>query len=124
MSIETILHALETASARNDTEATLALFAADASIESPLVARVFNRKEGIARGHAEIRQLLGAFEKRGRPWGGHEPPIVRGNIAAIEYRDPSDREKFSVDIIEVRDGLIQSLRAYVGWRALASLGER
>ena len=121
--VERVIRELEAASARNDVEALVALFAPDATIESPIVSRVFDRKDGVARGHDEIRALARAFEKRGRPWGGHAPPIVSGSVAAIEYRDASDRDAFSVDIIEVRDGRIQSLRAYMGWRAIAALGQ-
>lgn len=117
--VEQIVSDLETASSRNDVEAIVALFAPDATIESYLVSRVFNRTEGVCRGRAEIRELALALSKRGTPWGGHEPPIVRGNTAAIEYTSASsDTAKFSVDIIEVKDGKIQSLRAYAGWRAM------
>ena len=119
---EQLISDLEAASSRNDVEAIVALFAADATIESYLVSRVFNRTEGVCRGRAEIRELALALSKRGRPWGGHEPPIIRGNTVAIEYRGASsDAEKFSVDIIEVREGKIQSLRAYAGWRAMMAL---
>lgn len=120
--VEQVIHDLEDASARNDVEALVALFAPDATIESYLVTRVFNRKDGVCRGRDEIRQLALALGKRGKPWGGHEPPIIRGNTVAIEYRTPSsETDKFSVDIIEVRDGKIQSLRAYAGWRAITAL---
>jgi len=114
-----LAHDLEAALSRNDLEGLLALFAEDATIESYLVSRVFDRKEGICHGRTEIRELARALMKRGVPWGGHEPPIVRGNTVAVEFRTASsDAEKFSVDIIEVRGGKIQSLRAYAGWRAL------
>jgi hypothetical protein len=120
--VEQVIGDLEAAFSRNDLEGLVALFARDATIESYLVLRVFNRKEGVCRGRAEIRELGRALMKRGRPWGGHEPPIIRGNTVAIEYRGASsDTEKFSVDIIEVRDGKIQSLRAYAGWRAVTAL---
>lgn len=119
--VQQLLSDLEAASSRNDVEAIVALFAPDATIESYLVSRVFNRTEGVCRGRAEIRELALALSKRGRPWGGHEPPIIRGNTVAIEYRSASSAaEKFSVDIIEVRDGTIQSLRAYAGWRAIGT----
>jgi ketosteroid isomerase-like protein len=121
-SVEQVLSDMEAAFSRNDIEGLVALFAQDATIESFLVTRVFNRKEGVCRGRAEIRELIRALMKRGRPWGGHEPPIIRGNTVAVEFRGPSsDTEKFSVDIIEVREGKIQSLRAYAGWRALVAL---
>ena len=120
--VEQVISDLETASSRNDVETLVALFAEDATIESYLVSRIFNRKEGVCRGRTEIRELALALSRRGRPWGGHEPPIIRGNTAVIEHRSASlDAEKFSVDIIEVKDGRIQSLRAYAGWRAIMAL---
>ena len=120
--VEQAISNVEAAFSRNDIEAVVALFAQDATVESYLVARIFNRKEGVCRGHDEIRELIRALMKRGKPWGGHGPPIVRGNTAAVEYSGASsDAEKFSVDIIEVRDGKIQSLRAYAGWRAVMTL---
>jgi hypothetical protein len=64
--------------------------------------------------------MVRVLMRGGRAWGGHEPPLVRGNTVALEFHPPnSDREHYSVDIIELRDGKIQSLRAYVGWRAPA-----
>ncbi len=120
--IEQVISDVEAAFSRNDVEGVVALFAEDATIESYLVVRVFNRKDGVCRGRAEIRELLRALMQRGRPWGGHAPPIVRGNTAAVEYTSASsDAEKFSVDIVEVKDGKIQSLRAYAGWRAVTAL---
>ena len=117
---EQVISDLEAASSRNDVEALVALFAPDATIESYLVSRVFHRPEGVCHGRAEIRELALALAKRGRPWGGHAPPIIRGNTVAIEYRSASsEAETFSVDMIEVEDGKIQSLRAYAGWRAIS-----
>ena len=63
-----------------------------------------------------------ALLARGTPWGGHAPPIVRGNTIAVEYTAASSStEKFSVDVIDVKDGKIHSLRAYAGWRAVVAL---
>ncbi|HEX6533559.1 MAG TPA: nuclear transport factor 2 family protein [Gemmatimonadaceae bacterium] len=122
VTVEQLIAELEAASSRKDVEALVALFAPDATIESYLVSRVFDRKEGVCRGRAEIRELALALMRRGTPWGGHEPPIIRGNTVAIEYHTASsDAERFSVDMIEVRDGKIQSLRAYAGWRAVMAL---
>ena len=119
---EKVIEDMEAAFSRNDLDGLVALFAEDATIESYLVTRVFHRKDGVCRGRAEIRELVEALIKRGRPWGGHGPPIVRGNTVAIEFTSvSSDAEKFSVDIIEVKDGKIQSLRAYAGWRAIPVL---
>jgi ketosteroid isomerase-like protein len=120
-SIERIIDEMDAAFSRHDLDELVALFADDATIESFLVTRIFNRQEGVCHGRAEIRQLLSAILKAGVPWTGHEPPIVRGDTAAVEFRSgPADAEKFSVDIITVKNGRIQSLRAYAGWRALAA----
>jgi ketosteroid isomerase-like protein len=119
---ENVLSDLDAAFQRKDLEGLVALFAENATIESYLVTRVFNRKDGVCRGRAEIRELVRALMKRGKPWGAHETPIIRGDTIAVEYRtQSSDAEKFSVDIIEVRNGKVQSLRAYAGWRAITAL---
>ena len=118
---ERIIDDMEAAFSRSDVEGLVALFAEDATLESYMVTRVFDRKDGVARGKTEIRELVRALMKHGKPWGGHEPPIVRGNTVAVEFRTKSsDAEKFSVDIIELRDGKIHSLRAYAGWRAVSA----
>jgi len=119
---EQVLRDMEAAFARKDVDSVVALFTEDATIESYLVTRVFNRKEGVCRGRAEIRELVRALLARGTPWGGHAPPIGLGNTIAVEYTAASSStERFSVDIIEVKDGKIESLRAYAGWRAVTAL---
>ncbi|NUP10288.1 MAG: nuclear transport factor 2 family protein [Polyangiaceae bacterium] len=121
-SAEQIIADLEAAFGRKDLDVMVELFAEDATIESYLVTRIFNRKDGVCRGRAELRQLATALMKRGAPWGGHTPPIVQGNTVIVEYSSASsDEEKFSVDVIELKDGKIQSLRAYAGWRAITAL---
>jgi ketosteroid isomerase-like protein len=119
---EQVISDLEAAFARKDIDGLVALFAEDATLESYLVTRIFNRKEGVCRGRAELRELAAALMKRGTPWGSHEPPIISGNTVAVEWRSASsDAERFSVDIIELKDGKIRSLRAYAGWRAITTL---
>jgi ketosteroid isomerase-like protein len=116
---EEFVRAFDSAWSRNDVEAAVALFAEDAALESPLVQRVLHRPTGVLHGRDEIREMVRSLMSGGTPWGGHEPPLIRGNRVALEFRPPSsDTEHFSVDIIELREGKIQSLRAYTGWRAL------
>jgi hypothetical protein len=117
--VEQVARDLEAASASSDPEDLVSLFAEDATLESFLVNRIFNRDDGVCHGRAEIRELVRALAQRGIPWGGHDAPIIRGNTVVIEFKTPgSDTDTFSVDVIEVRNGKIQSLRAYAGWRAL------
>lgn len=117
--VDEFVRAFDSAWSRNDIEAAVALFAENATLESPLVQRVLHRPPGVLHGRNEIREMVRSLMSGGTPWGGHEPPLVRGNLLAIEFKAPSlDTDHFSVDIIELKDGKIQSLRAYVGWRAL------
>ncbi len=103
----------------NDVEAAVALFAEGATLETPLAQRLLHRKDGVLHGRDEIREMVRALMAGGRAWGGHEAPLVRGHTLAIEFKRPAAQaEHYSVDVIELKDGKIQSLRAYVGWRAL------
>ena len=123
--VERLISDMERAFAHKDVEALLSLFTEDATLESFLVARIFNRPEGVCRGRAEIRDLLGKLVERGVPWGSHSLPLVRGNMAAVEFKMPgSDRDTFSVDILELEGGKIRSLRAYAGWRAMPADGAK
>ena len=121
--VEQTLRAFDAAWAKRDLEGIVALFTDDATLESPLVPRLLSRRDGVLHGRSEIRDMVRALLERGIPWGKHEEPIIHGHRAALEFRSaPSEGEQFySVDIIEVRDGRIQSLRAYSGWRPLARL---
>jgi len=114
-----ILDAMDLAWSKKDVEGVVALFNQDATLESPLIVRFLNRPEGICRGRDDIRKMIAELVRRGLPWGKHSEPMVRGNTFAVEFSSADDGHPFSVDIIELRDGKIQSLRAYTGWRALA-----
>jgi len=118
-SVERIITNMEAAFADRDLEALLELFSEDATLESFLVACLLKRPEGVCHGKREIREVLKHLVKDGVPWGGHAPPLVRGNVAAVEFKTKSsDRDTFSVDILEIENGKIKSLRAYAGWRAM------
>lgn len=125
-SVEQLLQAFDAAWAKRDLESIVALFAEDATLESPLAPRLLKSADGLLRGRDAIRHMVRALLEQGTPWGKHEAPIIQGNKAAIEFRGAAaDGEQFySVDIIEVKGGKIQSLRAYAGWRPLAVLKEK
>lgn len=114
-----IVDDMDAAFARKDLEALAALFADDATLESFMVSRILGKPEGVCHGKAEIRQVLRKLVEHGVPWGSHEPPLVRGNRVAVEFKTKaSERDTFSVDMLEIADGRIRSLRAYAGWRAM------
>lgn len=117
--VEKIIQDMEAAFARKDLEALSALFTEDATLESFLVSRILKRPEGVCHGKEEVREVLQNLVEQGVPWGGHAPPLVRGNMAAVEFKTrASDQDTFSVDILEIQNGKIKSLRAYAGWRAM------
>jgi hypothetical protein len=114
---------IDKAWANKDVDALVALFTADATIESPLVARLLGKSE--VRGHAEIRELFQALLKSGVPWSRHEVPAVREDTMFVEYKRaiPGGAEiGWSVDVIDVLGGAVKSLRAYSGAKAIAMLG--
>src|SRR5262249_37022251 len=108
-SLEDISNAFDDAWARGDVDTLVSLYAPDATIESPLIPVLMRgKREGICRGHDEIRALVRAVLERGAEWGQHEPPVVRGNTMYVEYRrvTPERVQLDYVDVLEVNDGLI------------------
>lgn len=118
--VERVYFAWDDALSRNDTKALLALYAADAVIESPLIPHVLKSERGIVRGEAEIRALLDEVAAR-------KPPVRQfhrtgyltdGRRLIWEYpRETPDGEQMDfVEAMELNDdGLIQRHRVYWGW---------
>ena len=123
-SVERVLVAFDDAWARKDLDGVVALYAPDATLESPLIPRLLGKQDGICRGRDEIRELVRVVLERNTTWGEHEPPLIRGTTAVVKYKRTSkDGEQNDyVDVIEVVDGAIRNLRAYWGWLALQKLG--
>lgn len=133
---EEVCQKFDDAWSRNDVEALVSLYAPDATLESPLISHVLGREEGVCRGQVEIRSLLlkvmQSRQNTPRPadgrsrWGEHSTPIVSGNMVIIEYPRTigESQQPDYVDVMEIRSGRIQSLRAYWGWAALRALGAK
>jgi hypothetical protein len=62
--IERIYQEWDAALSRSDVEELLALYAADAVLESPLVSYLMNKEVGICRGHDELRPLFEMLRER------------------------------------------------------------
>jgi ketosteroid isomerase-like protein len=118
MQAEAVVRGADAAWSKGDLEGMVALFTPDATLESPLVPKLLHKAEGVCHGCDDIREVVRALMQQGTPWASHDPPVARGTTVFVEYRGP-DREPFSVDVLELRDGRTASLRAYLGWRALA-----
>jgi ketosteroid isomerase-like protein len=117
--IDFIYRAWDDALARSDVEALLALYGADATLDSPLVPHLMASERGIVRGHEQLRRFFGQLAER-------KPPVRRhfrtgflsdGRLLVWEYpREAPDGEQMDfVEVMEIADGLIQRQRVYWGW---------
>lgn len=112
-----------------DTEGLIALYAADALLESPLVTAILDgRASGILRGHDELR-LFFAEGARRRPnelvrWYRTSTWLTDGEQQLVwEYpRAAPDGDQVDIlEVMDVVDGLIQHHRIYWGWFGSAML---
>jgi ketosteroid isomerase-like protein len=118
-----VYHAWDRALAANDVEALLALYAEDATIESPLIPHLMGTEQGVCRGHKEMRPFFEVVAKR-KPQLRHyhrDGYFTDGKKIIWEYpRAAPDGEQMDfVESMELNDsGLIQSHRVYWGWRGV------
>jgi hypothetical protein len=122
---ERIYQQWDDALGKKDLEAALRLYAPDAMIESPLVRHLLSKERGVVSGHEELRPFIEKVFQR-------TPPLRRrfrsglftdGAVVTWEYpREAPDGEQLDlVEVMELRDGLIQHHRVYWGWRSLQVL---
>jgi hypothetical protein len=112
-----------------DTEGLLALYAADAVLESPLVTAILDgRASGILRGHDELRLFFTEGARR-RPneivrWYRTGTWLTDGERQLVWEYPRAAPENDQLDILEVMDivdGSIQHHRIYWGWFGSAIL---
>jgi len=120
---ETLYERRDDALGRKDVDAALALYADDASIESPLVRHLLDQEDGVVRGRDALRHFLGVVFSR-------TPDLRRryrtgfftdGTKLMWEYpRQTLDGEQMDfVEVMELHDGLIRRHRVYWGWRGVS-----
>jgi ketosteroid isomerase-like protein len=117
---ENIYKAWDKALSNNDVESLLNLYADDAVIESPLIPHLLQTNTGILRGKSELRSFIEKVAQR--------KPFVRkhfkqnfftdGKTLVFEYpRQTPDGEQMDfMEVMEIKNGLIQYHRVYWGWR--------
>ena len=109
----------DAALSRNDPEALLDLYSPDATLESPLVPHLMGVDSGVCSGQAQLRAFFRVLAQR-------KPAMRRyyrtafltdGNKMMWEYpRSAPDGEQMDfVEVMELRNGLIQHHRVYWGW---------
>jgi ketosteroid isomerase-like protein len=124
-----IFEAWDAALRAKDLDASMALYQPDATLESPLVCHLLGTDEGIVEGRDALRQFVGerVFV--------HDPPQRRhfrtepfsdGERLTWEYprRAPDGDQMDIVEVMEIRDGLIQHHRVYWGWFGVNMLKTR
>jgi ketosteroid isomerase-like protein len=114
-----IFEAWDAALGARDLDASMALYQPDATLESPLVRRLLGTDEGIVRGRENLRAFVARVFAS-------EPPerqrfragfLTNGSRVTWEYpRESGNGEQMDiVEVMEIRDGLIQHHRVYWGW---------
>ena len=120
--IDRIYRDWDKALANNDAAALLALYAPDATLESPLVPHLMGTEKGVCQGHDELKRLFEILATR--------KPKVRqfyrtgyftdGRKIVWEYphETPNGEQMDFVEVMEIENGLIQKHRVYWGWFGL------
>ena len=117
--IEHIFEAWDAALGAKDLDASMALYQPDATLESPLVRHLLGGDEGIVRGRENLRAFVEKVFAL-------EPPerqrfrvgfLSDGSRVTWEYprRAGTGEQMDIVEVMEIRDGLIQNHRVYWGW---------
>jgi predicted SnoaL-like aldol condensation-catalyzing enzyme len=112
---------------KRDLEASLALYADDASIESPLVCHLMKTPEGIVQGKANLRTFITRVFQTNPPQRKRfrKGFFSDGRVLTWEYprQGPEGDQMELVEVMEIEDGLIRRHRVYWGWYALSVLKE-
>jgi len=120
--IERIYRAWDDALGKRDLEASLALYADDASIESPLVQHLMKRRDGVVQGKDALREFITrvfatnpSLRKRFK-----QGFFTDGRVLTWEYprQSPDGEQMDLVEVMEIEDGHIKRHRVYWGWYAL------
>ena len=126
--IEQIYQRWDDALGKNDLDAALALYADDASIESPLVQHLLKTNRGVVQGKDNLRQFITlVFQtsppERKRFRTGY---FTDGRAVTWEYPRvaPEGEQMDLVEMMEIEGGLIRRHRVYWGWYALNVLNSK
>jgi hypothetical protein len=122
---EWVYHEWDEALGAKDVDRAIALYAPDATLESPLERHHLGVAEGVVRGREDLRRFVEMVFDR-------QPPERRryrsglftdGRTLVWEYprATPNGEQMDFVEVMEIEDGLIQHHRVYWGWFGLRLL---
>src|SRR5713226_9640835 len=113
---EEILHAWDEALCRKDVAAAAALYATDATLESPLVCYLMGIECGVLQGREEIRRFAARVFERQPPQRHRykKKYFTDGETLIWEYprTTPLGEQMDLVEVMELKNGFIQHHRVY------------
>ena len=119
---ERIYRLWDEALGKKDLEASLSLYAGDASLESPLVQHLMNTKEGIVQGKERLREFIARVFQTNPPQRKRfkQGYFSDGRVITWEYPrvSPEGEQMDLAEVMEIENGLIKRHRVYWGWYAL------
>ena len=125
---ERIYQLWDDALGNKDLDASLSLYADDATIESPLVQHLMKTQEGIVRGKDQLRRFITLVFQSNPPQRKRFRTgfFSDGRVIMWEYprATPGDDQMELVEVMDIQNGLIQRHRVYWGWYALNVLNGR
>jgi hypothetical protein len=125
--VERIYRLWDEALGNRDLEASLSLYAEDASIESPLVQHLLQTRDGVIRGKASLRKFITLVFQTNPPQRKRfkQGFFTDGRVLTWEYprASPDGEQMDLVEIMEIEGSLIRRHRVYWGWYALNVLRE-
>jgi len=125
---ERIYQLWDDALGNKDLDASLSLYADDATIESPLVQHLMKTQEGVVRGKDQLRRFIDLVFQSNPPQRKRYRTgfFTDGRLIMWEYprETPDDDQMELVEVMEIQNGLIQRHRVYWGWYALNVLNGR
>ncbi|HYT46791.1 MAG TPA: nuclear transport factor 2 family protein [Burkholderiales bacterium] len=117
--IERIYREWDERNSKRDAEGLLALYAPDATFESPLVPHLMQTERGILHGHDELWPFFQKLAQRKPSARGHYRAgyLTDGRTLFWEYprETPGGEQMDFAEVMEIADGLIQRHRVYWGW---------
>jgi predicted SnoaL-like aldol condensation-catalyzing enzyme len=119
---ERIYRLWDDALGKKDLEASLSLYADDASIESPLVQHLMKSKDGVVQGKEQLREFITRVFQTNPPQRKRfkQGFFTDGRVLTWEYpRSGPDGDQMElVEVMEIEGNLIRRHRVYWGWYAL------
>ena len=120
--IERIYRLWDEALGKKDLEASLSLYADDATIESPLVRHLMKGSDGIVQGKENLRSFIAKVFQTNPPQRKRfkQGFFTDGRVLTWEYprSAPEGEQMDLVEVMEIENGLIKRHRVYWGWYAL------